>query len=95
MVHSRDQMGSNEKIREFLQRQDFSASVLRHHHLNASRHYQALRHINSSQQLPVGYGALVLLAWVPFVWFKIMNLRLERWLPEESPLPASQLTSTR
>lgn len=43
------------------------------HHANPTRHYQALRHFEHAPQLPSGYAGMVLLAYVPFLWFRIMN----------------------
>ena len=49
------------------------------HHAYASRPYQVLRHFDQSPQLPSGYPAMILLALVPPLWFRVMNPRLERW----------------
>ncbi|MGC7367878.1 fatty acid desaturase, partial [Mycobacteroides abscessus subsp. abscessus] len=35
------------------------------HHANPTRSFQALRHFEHSPQLPAGYAAMVLLAYVP------------------------------
>lgn len=43
------------------------------HHANPTRRYQALRHFNESPQLPSGYGAMILIAYVPWLWFRIMD----------------------
>lgn len=47
------------------------------HHANANRHYQSLRHIDDAPQLPTGYPGMMLLSLVPFLWFKLMNPRVE------------------
>lgn len=49
------------------------------HHAYASRPYQVLRHFDQSPQLPSGYPAMILLAFVPPLWFAVMNPRLEQW----------------
>ncbi|GAB2605168.1 alkane 1-monooxygenase [Spirosoma areae] len=49
------------------------------HHAYASRPYQVLRHFDESPQLPGGYPLMILLAFVPPLWFALMNPRLERW----------------
>lgn len=49
------------------------------HHAYASRPYQVLRHFDESPQLPTGYSAMMLLACIPPLWFRVMNPRLERW----------------
>ena len=48
------------------------------HHFLASRKYQVLRHFEESPQLPQGYPAMMLLALVPPLWFKVMHKQLER-----------------
>ena len=49
------------------------------HHYMASRHYQDLRHIDDSPQLPTGYAAMVLLALVPPLWRVVMNPKVDEW----------------
>lgn len=46
------------------------------HHANPTRSYQALRHFDDSPQLPAGYAAMILLAYVPPLWFRVMNPRV-------------------
>lgn len=46
------------------------------HHANPLRRYQSLRHFDSAPQLPNGYFGVYLLAYVPWLWFKVMNRRL-------------------
>ncbi|MDA0986239.1 MAG: alkane 1-monooxygenase [Bacteroidetes bacterium] len=46
------------------------------HHLNASRKYQILRHIDKSPQHPAGYPAMMLLALVPFWWRGVMDKKV-------------------
>lgn len=48
------------------------------HHANPTRHYQALRHFEESPQLPAGYAAMVLLAYIPPLWFAVMDKRVIR-----------------
>lgn len=43
------------------------------HHTNPARRYQALRHDDDLPQLPGGYFAMFLLAYVPPLWFRVMN----------------------
>lgn len=43
------------------------------HHYSASRKYQILRHSDEAPQLPAGYPAMILLALIPPIYFKIMN----------------------
>lgn len=46
------------------------------HHAYPSRRYQALRHFEQLPQLPTGYFGMFPLAYVPALWFKIMDPRL-------------------
>ena len=46
------------------------------HHANPLRRYQSLRHFDSAPQLPSGYFGAYLLAYVPWLWFKVMDKRL-------------------
>jgi alkane 1-monooxygenase (EC 1.14.15.3) len=46
------------------------------HHANPTRSYQALRHFDESPQLPSGYASMILLAYLPPVWFRVMNPRV-------------------
>lgn len=60
----------------------FSNLVLFHlerhsdHHANPLRRYQALRHFDDVPQLPNGYFGVYLLAYVPSLWFRVMDKRL-------------------
>lgn len=47
------------------------------HHANPSRSYQSLRHFDDVPQLPTGYMGMFVLAYIPPLWFKVMNPRLE------------------
>ena len=49
------------------------------HHANASRRYQVLRHFDESPQMPQGYPAMMLMAMIPPLWFKVMDKKLEDW----------------
>lgn len=46
------------------------------HHAHAARRYQSLRHFPEAPQLPTGYFGMFLLAYVPPLWFRVMNPRL-------------------
>ncbi len=46
------------------------------HHLTASRRYQALASQEQAPQLPAGYATMVLLAFVPPLWRKVMDPRV-------------------
>ena len=59
----------------------FLLNLARHsdHHANAARRYQELRHFEEAPQLPGGYGAMVVLAMFPPLWFRVIHPRI----PEE------------
>ncbi len=46
------------------------------HHANATRSYQSLRHYEDVPQLPSGYFGMFLLAYVPPLWFRVMDPRV-------------------
>ncbi|WP_261538946.1 alkane 1-monooxygenase [Burkholderia multivorans] len=46
------------------------------HHTNPTRSYQALRHFDDAPQLPAGYATMILLAYVPPLWYRVMNPRV-------------------
>jgi alkane 1-monooxygenase len=46
------------------------------HHAHPSRRYQCLRHFPDLPQLPSGYFGMFPLAYVPPLWFKVMDPRL-------------------
>ncbi|AFV00742.1 alkane 1-monooxygenase [Simiduia agarivorans] len=46
------------------------------HHANMMRSYQSLRDFPDLPRLPNGYYGMFLLAYVPSLWFKVMNPRL-------------------
>jgi alkane 1-monooxygenase len=60
----------------------FSNLVLFHlerhsdHHANPLRRYQSLRHFDDAPQLPSGYFGVYLIAWIPWLWFRVMDKRL-------------------
>ena len=43
------------------------------HHAHAARRYQSLRHYEDVPQLPSGYFGMFLLAYVPPLWFRVMD----------------------
>jgi len=46
------------------------------HHANPTRRYQSLRHFEDLPQLPVGYYGMYIIAYIPALWFKILDARL-------------------
>jgi alkane 1-monooxygenase len=43
------------------------------HHANPTRRYQALRHVDEAPQLPTGYAGMIVLAWFPPLWRRVMD----------------------
>jgi alkane 1-monooxygenase len=56
----------------------FLYELTRHsdHHYKSTRKYQVLRHYEAAPQLPFGYPMSILIAFLPPIWFKMMNKRL-------------------
>lgn len=48
------------------------------HHFNPGRKYQILRHFQEAPQMPSGYLAMMPLALIPPLWFKVMNPLVEK-----------------
>jgi len=46
------------------------------HHMNGSRPYTTLQSVPGAPQLPAGYPAMVLLALLPPLWFRVMDPRV-------------------
>ncbi|MGC5040351.1 alkane 1-monooxygenase [Streptomyces sp. DT190] len=46
------------------------------HHANPLRRYQTLRHFDEAPQLPSGYATMIVVAWFPPLWRRIMDPRL-------------------
>ena len=49
------------------------------HHQKVSRPYQLIRHLPDAPQLPASYAAMILLAWFPPWWFRIMDKKVEQY----------------
>ena len=60
----------------------FSNIVLFHlerhsdHHANPTRRYQSLRNFDNLPELPNGYYGMYLLAYIPWLWYRVMDRRL-------------------
>jgi len=46
------------------------------HHTHPLRRYQSLRHFDDLPQLPNGYFGMYVLAYLPWLWFRVMDQRL-------------------
>lgn len=55
--------------------------VSRHsdHHHRASRKYQILRSLEEAPQLPTGYPAMILLSFIPPLWFYVMHKQIAKY----------------
>jgi alkane 1-monooxygenase len=49
------------------------------HHANPTRSYQSLRHFDDAPELPGGYSTMFLMAYVPPVWFRVMDRKVLEW----------------
>jgi alkane 1-monooxygenase len=47
------------------------------HHMSGARPYSTLQSVPHAPHLPAGYPAMVLLALVPPLWFKVMDPRVQ------------------
>jgi alkane 1-monooxygenase len=46
------------------------------HHANPTRRYQALRHFEEAPELPTGYAGMIVLAYFPPLWRRVMDHRV-------------------
>ncbi|MCX5137443.1 MULTISPECIES: alkane 1-monooxygenase [unclassified Streptomyces] len=46
------------------------------HHANPLRRYQTLRHFDEAPRLPSGYATMIVLAWIPPLWRRVMDPKL-------------------
>ena len=46
------------------------------HHANPQKRYQTLQHCDQAPQLPTGYGSMLVLAWCPPLWRRVMDRRV-------------------
>jgi alkane 1-monooxygenase len=46
------------------------------HHAHPTRRFQALRHFDEGPQLPSGYASLLMVAYLPPLWFRLMDKRV-------------------
>ncbi len=55
----------------------FNLSRHSDHHYNGSKHYQLLKSLPESPQMPTGYPGMMLLALFPPLWLKLINKKLQ------------------
>jgi len=55
----------------------FNLSRHSDHHYNGSKHYQILKSLPKSPQMPTGYPGMMLLSLIPPLWFRLMNKKIQ------------------
>ncbi|TDM00380.1 MAG: alkane 1-monooxygenase [Flavobacteriaceae bacterium] len=56
----------------------FNLSRHSDHHFIASREYQILRNYPDAPNMPQGYAGMIVLSWIPPLWFNVMNPKLKQ-----------------
>lgn len=56
----------------------FNLSRHSDHHYNGAKHYQLLKTVPESPQMPTGYPGMMLLSLFPPLWFWVMNKKLKQ-----------------
>ncbi|MDT7830781.1 alkane 1-monooxygenase [Flavobacteriaceae bacterium S356] len=56
----------------------FNLSRHSDHHYNGSKHYQLLKSLPESPQMPTGYPGMMLLSLFPPLWFGLMHKKLQK-----------------
>lgn len=56
----------------------FNLSRHSDHHYNGSKHYQLLKTLPESPQMPTGYPGMMLLSFFPPLWFLVMNKKIQK-----------------
>ncbi len=59
----------------------FNLSRHSDHHYNGSKHYQILKSLPESPQMPTGYPGMMLLSLFPPLWFGLMNKKIQQLNP--------------
>ena len=54
----------------------FNLSRHSDHHYNGSKHYQVLKSLPESPQMPTGYPGMMLFCLIPPLWFRYMNAKI-------------------
>ena len=55
----------------------FNLSRHSDHHYKSSKKYQVLESLPESPQMPTGYPGMMMLAFIPPLWFSVMNKKLD------------------
>lgn len=53
------------------------------HHANPMRPYQSLRNFEELPRLPSGYPGCFAMAWIPPLWFSVMNPKVVAWAGDD------------
>lgn len=56
----------------------FNLSRHSDHHYHGSKHYQLLKSLPESPQMPTGYPGMMLLSLLPPLWFRVMHKKLQQ-----------------
>lgn len=56
----------------------FNLSRHSDHHYNGSKHYQLLKSVPESPQMPTGYPGMMILSFFPPLWFWVMNKKIQK-----------------
>ncbi|PWG04093.1 alkane 1-monooxygenase [Polaribacter aquimarinus] len=56
----------------------FNLSRHSDHHYNGAKHYQLLKSLPESPQMPTGYPGMMLLSLFPPLWFWVMNTKIKK-----------------
>ena len=56
----------------------FNLSRHSDHHYNGAKHYQLLKTVPESPQMPTGYPGMMLLSLFPPLWFWVMNKKIKQ-----------------
>ncbi|MEQ6125297.1 alkane 1-monooxygenase [Pseudotenacibaculum sp. MALMAid0570] len=56
----------------------FNLSRHSDHHYNGSKHYQLLKSLPESPQMPTGYPGMMILSLFPPIWFAFMNKKIQK-----------------
>ncbi len=75
-VKSKHSWNSNHVVGRLLL---FELSRHSDHHYLASKKYQLLRNLDDAPQMPTGYPGMILLSFIPPLWFKVMHKQMIKY----------------
>tara|TARA_B100000700_G_C15005999_1_gene838556 strand:+ start:196 stop:1206 length:1011 start_codon:yes stop_codon:yes gene_type:complete len=56
----------------------FNLGLHAEHHQTANRHYPLLSHQKKIMEMPTNYPVMIMMALIPPIWFRVMNLKLKK-----------------